>query len=258
MKDSARTVRGYELYGSIAVVESGPREAKSAAKRLMLSNKNIKTVLRKGGAVSGKYRTRKLVYVAGAKNYLAEYRENGCVFRFDMRKVFFSTKLAYERKRISELAKDGEHVIVMFAGVGPYSIEIAKPHRKSKVVSIELNPQASRYARENALLNKTPNVVVEQGNVEKFTGKYSRFADRIVMPLPMDSFMFLPAALKMCAKLCTIHYYTFCKEKEVGATIAKLKRFLKSKGRRLRLIGWRAVRPYSATDIEIAVDFVVD
>jgi tRNA (guanine37-N1)-methyltransferase len=257
MKDRGRAARGYDLYGNIAVIDSSPSRAKGVGAMVLRENKNIETVLRKGGAVSGRYRTRKLVYVSGKRSYAAKYRENGCTFVFDIRKTFFSTRLAYERLRVAKLAKDGERVIVMFAGVGPYSIEIAKMHKKSRVISIEINAAASKYARENARINKTPNVTVEQGDVRRFASKYAHFADRILMPLPMSSRRFLTVALKMCSGRCAIHYYAFCKEAKVRDEIRMLRSFFEKRKRKFKLIGWRKVRPYSAKEIEIAVDFLV-
>jgi tRNA (guanine37-N1)-methyltransferase len=246
---------GYELYGSIAVIESDAGSAGAAGRSLMTSNKNIRTVLRKGSAVSGKYRTRKFLYVSGKKNFIADYRENGCVFRFDIRKVFFSTKLAFERKRVSGLVRDGESVIVMFAGVGPFAIEIAKSHSRCKVIAIELNSAACRSMRENIRLNKTPNVIPEQGDVDRFAAKYAGFADRIIMPLPKESSKFLPTALRMSRKGCTIHYYTFCQSGKADAAVAELKGLVKARKRGFRLLAHRTVRPYSAVDEEIVVDF---
>jgi tRNA (guanine37-N1)-methyltransferase len=257
VKPSPIAARGYDLYGNIAVIDAMPSVAKALGRKIMLQNKNVETVLRKGGAVKGRYRTRKFIYVTGKRNYIATYRENGCVFRFDVRKTFFSTRLAYERKRVSSLVRDGERVIVMFAGVGPFSIEIAKSHKRCMVVSIELNAVASRYAAENTKLNKTPNVVVEQGSVDGFADKYAGFADRIIMPLPKGAASFLPAALAMCASRCTIHYYAFCRAQEIKPEIAKLRNFFTSRDRKFSLIGYRVVRPYSARDVEIVVDFVI-
>jgi len=256
-KRAQRTAQGYELYGSIAIIESEPKKADKIARNLLLSNRNIKTVLRKGGAVSGRYRTRRFFYVAGSKNYIVDYKENGCEFRFDIRKVFFSTKLGYERKRVSDSVKDGERVIVMFAGVGPYAIEIAKSHKTCKVVAIELNRTACDYMRANTRLNKTPNVAVEEGDVSCFARKYARFADRIIMPLPKEAGKFLPLALKMCRRTCKIHYYSFCKIGREKEEINMLKKFVEGKKKRFKLIAHRAVRPYSASEIELAVDFKV-
>ncbi|MGA3020389.1 MAG: class I SAM-dependent methyltransferase family protein [Candidatus Micrarchaeales archaeon] len=248
---------GYDLYGNIAVIDAAPRAAKKMAKLLMKSNKNIKTVLRKGGAVSGRYRTRKFIFVSGERNYIATYRENGCLFRFDVRKVFFSARLAYERKRISDLVRDGEHVMVLFAGVGPYAIEIAKSHKKSKVIAIELNGSACKNMRDNITLNKVKNVVCEEGDVNKFGDKYKGFADRIVMPLPKDSSSFLPIALKMSKKGCVIHYYHFCRADKVEDTADSVKLFFRKRGVGATLINQRVVRPYSSKEIEIVLDMRV-
>ncbi len=249
--------RGYDLYGNMAVVDGEPAAAKKMAGMLMDANKNIKTVLRKGGAVSGRYRTRKFIHVLGKRNYVADYRENGCEFRFDIRKAFFSTRLAFERKRISDLVKDGENVVVMFAGVGPYAIEIAKRCRKSRVVAIELNAAACKYMRGNIALNKTGNVVCEQGDVSRFSRKYAGFADRIVMPLPKDAFDFLKVAVRMAGRRCTIHLYLFCPNDKVDETIKMTKDFLARNGARTVGISHRIVRPYSSRETEIVLDIRV-
>lgn len=245
---------GYDLYGNIAVIDAEPDAARKMAAGLMLSNKNIKTVLRKGSAVRGRYRTRKFLFVSGKKNYLATYRENGCILKFDIRKVFFSTRLAYERKRVGDLVRDGENVIVMFAGVGPYAIEIAKSHKKCSVVAIELNKTACKYMRENIALNKTENVVCEEGDVNEFAGKYRGFADRIIMPLPKGALNFLPAAIRMRRRKCIIHYYLFCDAEKIDDSINSIKSFFTKRGVGIKLLGYRIVRPYSSTIVEIALD----
>ncbi len=247
-------LQGYDLYGSIAVIECEPGEASALSHKLMNANKNIKTVLRKGGAVSGKYRTRKFFYVTGTKNYIAEYRENNCIFRFDIRKVFFSTRLSFERKRICNLVKNGEKVIVLFAGVGPYAIEIAKTHKKSKLIAIELNSAACSYMHENIKLNKTDNVIVEHGDALDFAKKYAVFADRIILPLPKRALEFIPAALKMGKNRCTVHYYTFCKSDGVQEEINRISEAFARNNKKMKLISYRVVRSYSAYEVEIVLD----
>ena len=255
MKRPERIARGYDLYGNIAVIGAPPAAAKTIGKRLMRENSNVRTVLRKGGPVRGRYRTRDFIYVAGERNYLADYRENGCRFVFDIRKTFFSTRLAYERKRISGLVKDGERVVVMFAGAGPYAIEMARTHKKCRVIAIELNKSACVYMRKSILLNKVKNVTVEQGDVRRFADKYEGWADRIVMPLPQSASRFLQTAIKMCGSRCTIHYYAFCKSEDTREAISNLRKFFAGRKKKFRLLGSRVVRPYSSREIELAVDF---
>ena len=250
--------KSYDVFGNIAIIDSSGNAAKKIAKAVMLANKNVETVLRKKGAVEGEYRIRAFGYVLGKKNYLVKYRENGAVFEFDLRKTFFSSRLAYERQRIVQQVGDKENVIVMFAGVGPFAIEIAKHHRNCKVIAIELNKNAYAYMLKNIKANKTVNVVPELGDVKKVARKYAGFADRIIMPLPKDTYRFLPEVLEVAGKRCIVHYYAFGKIEDAFSThTAKLRNFFVDKKRSFRVLGKRVVRPYSAREIEIVLDFVI-
>jgi tRNA (guanine37-N1)-methyltransferase len=252
--DAAR--KGYEALGGIAVIDASPSVAKEVAAAILRTNPSIRTVLRKAGAVKGRYRTRKFRYVTGERNYVADYRENNCVFRFDVRTAFFSTRLAYERKRIAGLVKGGENVVVMFSGVGPFAIEIAKARSTCRVVAIELNKEAHLAAVENKRLNRADNVTLVQGDVRRLAPKYKGFADRIVMPLPKDASKFLGEAMLVAKDRCVVHYYTFCRSDKEEETLGKIRKYIESRGRAFRLLRKRTVRPYSPTEIEIVVDFL--
>jgi tRNA (guanine37-N1)-methyltransferase len=249
-------VRGYEALGGIAIVDAPPSVAKKAAAAILRTNSSIRTVLRKAGAVKGRFRIRKFHYVAGKKDYVASYKENGCEFRFDIRTSFFSTRLAFERKRVAGLVKEGENVMVMFSGVGPFAIEIAKAHPGCRVVGIELNKAAHKAALANKKLNRTENVTLVQGDVKKLAPEYEGFADRIVMPLPKGASRFLGEALLVAKDRCVVHYYTFCRADREEETVRKIGEFVESRGRRFKVLAKRLVRPYSSTEIEIVVDFL--
>ncbi len=257
-RDYADATRGFEILGSIAIIEAEPRFARRVAAAVMESNKNIKTVLRKSGAVEGRYRTRKYAYVSGAKKYVAEYRENGAVLRFDVRKSFFSGKLSFERARLAAMSKGREHVLVMFAGVGPFAIELAKTNKDADVVAIELNRNAYEAMAENIKFNRTPNVRAVLGDVRTKAREYSNFADRIIMPLPKDSHSFLGEVFACARKKCIVHYYAFV-EVEGGSDkcVGDLKKFFEAKNCGFKLLGTRTVRPYSPAIIEIVVDFAI-
>ncbi len=58
----------------------------------------------------------------------------------------------------------------MFAGVGPYSILLAK--KAELVFACDINPPwAVRYLEENVRLNRTNNVVPILGDVRKVAGE---------------------------------------------------------------------------------------
>ncbi|MDE1851261.1 MAG: hypothetical protein KGH69_01050 [Candidatus Micrarchaeota archaeon] len=251
--------KSYDILGNIAIVEGTRTDARKKARIIMGINRNVRTVVRKMGAVSGKYRTRGYEYVAGEKSFVATYRENNCVFRFDIRKTFFSSRLSFERDRITRLSRDGERVIVMFAGMGPFAIELARKNRGSKIVAMELNRDSYRYMLDNIALNKVQNVVPELGDVKELVEKHRRFADRIIMPLPMESHKYLGAVNSAAAKGCVVHYYAFG---DIDSPYKKpeeaLKSFFAKKRRRFKVVGRRVVRPYSAMESEVVIDFELD
>lgn len=252
-----KATKSFDIIGSIAVIDAEKGSAKKVGKVIMATHSRIETVLRKGGAISGRYRTRKLRFVCGKKDYIAKYKENGAEFVFDIRKVFFSPRLAFERKRVVDLSQDSEHVVVMFAGVGPFAIEIAKKNKKSKVVAIELNKSAYHYLLHNIKANKAANVEPVLGDAGKAYKKHRGFADRIVMPLPMDAKKFLDAAFLMAKRKAVIHYYTFVEGDE-----ANEKRFLKEFAERhrakLKVLRERTVRPYSSKISEKVFDIGIE
>lgn len=254
-KEYENLTKSFDLVGNIAVIDVEKGYARKVAKIIMETHKNVETVLRKGGAVKGKYRTREYLFVLGKRNYIARYKENGSTFLFDIRKVFFSARLAYERKRVSDLSKNGEKVIVMFAGIGPFAIEAAKGKKDSKILAIEMNRHAYGYLLENIKINKLKNVVPILSDAGLKERKYKGFADRIIMPLPKDAYEFLESAFFMAGKRCVIHYYAFVEDEK--KEVERVREFALRHKHRFRLLGSRVVRPYSSTISEIALDFEI-
>jgi len=94
------------------------------------------------------------------------------VFRFNIDKTYFSPRLSNERKEIAEQIKKGDEVLVMFAGVGPLPIVIAKNSKAKKVVSNEINREANKYAKLNIELNKVKDrVELLPGDIKRVVWK---------------------------------------------------------------------------------------
>jgi len=210
----------YDVIGNIVIVkfnrDAGAREKKKFASRFLKEHKQVTTVLEKIGRVKGRLRTGKTKWIAGAKTREALYRENGCEFRLNVDTCYFSPRLSSERSEIAGFVKQGESVLVMFAGVGVYSVVIGKLSKCSEVVSVELGRECSKYALENVRRNKlTARVRVVQGDVRKVIGKgkkvNERF-DRIVMARPNLEDSFLDVAFKNIRDKGIIYYYGFYDE----------------------------------------------
>ncbi|MFH1055078.1 MAG: class I SAM-dependent methyltransferase family protein [Candidatus Altiarchaeota archaeon] len=170
--------------------------------------RNIKVVALKVEQVSGEYRVPQVKVIAGEKRTETIHREHGCVYKLDIAKAYFSPRLGSERLRVVNQIHDGERVLVMFAGVGPYAILAAKLSG-AEVTAIELNPIAVEYMRWNILRNKV-NVNVIEGDVREKVPALGLF-DRIIMPLPKQADTFLDVAFSCLKKDGVIHYYTFAR-----------------------------------------------
>ena len=76
-----------------------------------------------------------------------------------MRKVYFSPRLATEREKITNQVNNGETIIDMFTGVGPFSIAIAH-NKKVEIYAIDINPDAIHYLGKNIILNKIQGKII--------------------------------------------------------------------------------------------------
>lgn len=178
----------------------------------MLQHKHVKSVWRQSGPVSGDFRLRDLELIAGKRKTETIYKEHSCLFKVDIRKCYFSPRLGFERIRIADLVEEGNVVVNMFAGVGCYSIVIAKHSKASKVYSIDMNPDAVKYMRENVLLNKVVDKVLPmEGDARVLVDGILRGkADRVLMPLPEKAHEYLDIAVSAVKpSVGWVHYYGF-------------------------------------------------
>ena len=210
IEDAARVSTGVDVVGDVAIVRLADfslREKKKVASSLLDRLKNVAVILEQEGGIEGEFRLRRLRHIAGEKRTLTVHHENGCAFRVDVARCYFSPRLSTERLHIAQIVGEREAVLNMFAGVGPFSIPIAK-FAKSQVMSCEINRLATELHEENNRLNKVEErvevVCGDAANLPEITKK--KF-DRVLMPLPSEAHRFLPTALAMVKKKGTIHYY---------------------------------------------------
>lgn len=225
----------FDIVGDIAIMEIPSeltKKQKLIAETLMKIHRSVKTVCKKSSERKGELRLRDIKYVAGRKTTETIHTEFGCKYRVDIKKTYFSPRESTERDRIAKLVDNGEIVMVMFAGVGPFPILIAK-RKKVQVYSVELSRDAYKYAKGNTHLNKVAaRVDIIQGNVRKVCKPYYGKCDRIVMPLPKTGYKHLDIAFK-CLKNRggIIHFYyagTFEEtEKHIKKTADKLNKKIK-------------------------------
>jgi tRNA (guanine37-N1)-methyltransferase len=219
----------YDVVGDIAVIrvpENLQKYSKFVAEAIIKTHREVKSVWRQTNAVSGDYRLRQLEFLLGERRTETVHKEYGCRFKVDLERAYFSPRLSYERMRIANLVQPREVVLNMFAGVGCYSISIAKHSEPMKVYSIDINPDAIQFLNENMRLNKVADVVVPiQGDAKQvITTKLLNVADRVLMPLPERSYEYLDCALSaLKPNGGWIHYYAFEHAKKDEDPVEKVK-----------------------------------
>ena len=165
----------FDILGNVVLVKFSPETKVSEKKKFaqkLLKETSATTILEKVGKFSGRLRKQKTKFVAGEKTKEIRYRENDCLFRFNIDTTYFSPRLSNERKEIASQIKKDEKVLVMFAGVAPFPIVIAKNSRAEKIYSNEINREANKYAKLNIELNKLKNkVFLLPGDIKKVAEK---------------------------------------------------------------------------------------
>ena len=263
--------RAYDVFGNIAVVKFSrsvkQKEKKQFANKILKSNKSVKTVLEKKGKFSGRLRLMQTKYVAGERTKEVLYKENGCIFRFNIDKTYFSPRLNNERKEIAGKIKKNDSVLVMFAGVAPYPIVIAKKSKARNVVSNEINREANKYAELNIELNKLKDKIeLVPGDIKRIARKGGLNVkgtlvplqfDVIVMPRPKLKETFLKQAFMLSKKGTRIYYYGFSKIDEINSLIEEVKEEAKKNRKKIRILNKKIageIAPYKA---RVRIDFKV-
>lgn len=256
--------RSMDLIGSVALIEVPPEleaSKKLIGEAVLQIHKKVNIVLAKAGPVTGETRLRDYEVIAGSGRTETTYREFGCVYILDPTKVYFSPRLSTERMRVAQNVRDGEAVLDMFAGVGPFSILIAKT-RQSMVYAVDINPEAIDYLRRNIIHNRVEGRVAPLlGDVREIvaTSLMGR-VDRAIMNLPERASEFVSVACQaLRSEGGTVHYYSFQKGLDaIDQAEEKLRTKVKDAGREVvEVKESRLVRETAPRTWQVVVDAVV-
>jgi len=239
----------YEVIGDIAIIAE---EDVNVAEAVLTTHKNVKTVLCPTSPTTGEFRVRDFKVVAGEPRTETVYREHGCRYIVDIQRAYFNPHLSTERARVSAQVKPDETVIDMFAGVGPFSILIAK--RSKHVIAVDKNPDAIFFLRRNVELNSITNIEIVQGDVRKVAADLKGRADRIIMNLPHKASEFLDEAIDMLRPGGTIHYYDIRQEDDIDGAIHVIRETASRRGVDIKILNTRKVHSYAPHKYIVCLD----
>jgi tRNA (guanine37-N1)-methyltransferase len=251
----------YDIVGDIAVLEIPPELSDQqflVGEAVLHVHKNIKVVLAKAGKIDGVTRVRRFTHLAGENRTTTLHRENDCVFQVDLAAVYFSPRLVTEHSRVARQVLPGEVVVDLFAGVGPFSILIAK-RVDARVYAIDINEAAVELLKQNIHLNKVDNRVFPiLGDTRKVVEeKLSPQADRVIMNLPGEAENFIDVACHAIKpEGGTIHYYQFSSSPDITEeAVDALVRGVEANSRRVvKILKRRRVRPSAPREWQVVVD----
>jgi len=262
LEERNRVYSSFDIIGDIAIIKhNNVQNAKIIANQILTTHKNVKTVFTPVTRITGDFRVRKLKLLAGENKTSTTHRESGCIFSVDVEKCYYSPRLSYEHSRIAELANPHEVVVNMFAGIGCFSIALAKKQSQTKVYSIDMNPVAFEYMQKNIKLNDVFGRVfpILGDSREIVEGQLQGVADRVLMPLPEKALEYLEVALTALKKSGGwIHYYDFQhaigREDPIEKTKLKITKKLDSLRIKYEFSNSRIVRPTGPNWYQTVID----
>lgn len=165
--------RGYQMIGRIAVVR-GERPAPEEVKQIVdwQHPQGVLWVRMHSGVC--RIPVTEVLY--GSTGDVI-HKESGLSFCIDPSKIMFSQGNRTEKMRMAALIRTGERVADMYAGIGYFSLPVARAG--GIVHAMEINPVAFRYLQKNIVLNHlSDRVVATCGDCRNLlSGTY----DRIIM-----------------------------------------------------------------------------
>ena len=250
--------KSFDIIGDVVIVEI-PEDLEAHKKEIgqaTLQFTKRKTVYMKKSAVKGVTRVRELELIAGEDNPITLHKEHGTRLKLDVKNVYFSPRLATERKRVQEATQDGEEILDMFAGIGPFPIVIA--HEKNvNITAVDINEYAIKYLNENIKLNK----LKDNAHITAICGDTNKVAlnelkgkkfDRLIMNLPGLAPEFLDLAVSLCKDGGVIHYYEFSDGFSQGIERAQIA--CEKQNKEVEILNTRKVKSSSPGMWHVAID----
>ena len=244
----------FQRLGDIIVVKDRffPKENREELARSLAERFGAKSVVLDMG-IEGEFRRPRIRLLYGSSTETF-HRENGVVYHLDLSKVMFSKGNVHERRRLISLVREDEVVVDMFAGIGYFSLQIAKHTRASRVVSCEKNPDAFAFLVENVMINGL------EERVQPMKGDCReacpwRVGDRVIMGY-LDAVKFLEHAVAALRGSGYLHVHGTGKTPRELLDEVEVR--LEQLGCTYEVLGVRRVKSYAPKVYHYVVDLRVD
>ena len=197
----------WEYVGDIVIIKlaDSAEPYKGRIGRTYAEQLDKSTVCVDRNGVSGEFRRPEMEVIYGTETESVRL-ENGIRYCFDVTKVMFASGNVDERERMKCQHCEGETVVDMFAGIGYFTLPLAKFSGAKRIIACEKNPESFEFLKKNIILNEVEDVV-EPVCCDNRDLPGKAFADRILMGYVQITSEFLPKALEMIKPGGIIHYH---------------------------------------------------
>jgi len=260
-----RAPGSWAVLGSVVLVDidDSPRPAE-VGEALLALHGEAETVLARHG-ISGDHREPSVEVIAGDGDTETVHTEHGTRYAMDLAEVMFSPGNKAERARMGnvvsegrasgEAASDSERVLDMFAGIGYFTLPMARAG--AHVTAVERNPTAFRFLVENVMLNDVDERVhpyrADCRDVVPGFAEEGR-ADRIVMGY-YEAHEYLDSALDALAPGGVLHMHEATPDALVfDRPIERLEAAASEADRAVEVLDTRRVKEYSEGVAHVVVD----
>ncbi len=249
----------WAVVGSVILVELGdsPRPG-DVGDALLALHGQADTVLAREG-IDGPHREPTVSVIAGEGDTETVHTEHGTTYALDLADVMFSPGNKAERSRMGEVVEGDEPVLDMFAGIGYFTLPMARAG--ATVTAVERNPVAFEFLLENAMRNGVTDrvhayrgdnreVVPELGTEEGF--------ERVVMGY-YDAWEYLDVAIPALESGGVVHMHEATPEGLIpDRPVEHLESAAAELGRSVEVLDVHRVKGYSEGVAHVVVDARVE
>ncbi|OQB37961.1 MAG: tRNA wyosine derivatives biosynthesis protein Taw2 [Euryarchaeota archaeon ADurb.Bin165] len=241
LKERRRKGRGYQKIGSV-IAFHGEKPDWDVVSEVIDRHKPEAVIWYRGHR--GEMRIPEITVLYGEVSDTMN-KESGIIYHLNPAVVMFSQGNREEKRRIAGLVKPGERICDMFAGIGYFTLPMAKAG--GHVHAMEINPDAVYFLQKNIQANNLGSrVMVSHGDCrDHITGIY----DRIHMGY-YDAAKFLATALQHAGPGTMIHVHG------IGDNTGEIKEHLDMAGV-LAVMNQRIIKKIGPGKVHTVTDLVI-
>jgi tRNA wybutosine-synthesizing protein 2 len=183
------------------------------------------------------------------------HEENGIFYSFDPTKVMFSPGNVNSRIWESKGHFNEKTVVDMFAGIGYFTLQVAKGSPRARIFACELNPNSFDFLVQNIRKNRMEDRINPlPGDCRSST--YGLRADYILMG-HFDSPQFLATALRMSHKGTMINMHIICDTATINSHWIGIQRRARELGYLIDILDQKVVKSYGPHLWHVSSRFIV-